>query len=183
MRIAFVIRSLGIGGAERQLTVLAVALAERGHAVEVIAYYGGGARHEEFDRAGVRVVSLDERGRWDLAGPLIRLRRAIRDFRPEVVHGYLPDGNLLALLSGRLLYRAAVVWGVRASAYDSASTTGCSDCYSGRAAVLRVARTLIIASFARRGAPIMAAGYPAERTVSESQRHRYGTVPSRSRAT
>jgi glycosyltransferase involved in cell wall biosynthesis len=118
MRIAFIIRSLGIGGAERQMAVLARALAARGHAVLVVVYYDGGPLIEELRREGVTVVSLGKRGRWDLLGPLFRLRRAIRDFRPTIVHGYMADGNVVSLLAGRFMHPAAVVWGVRSSHYD-----------------------------------------------------------------
>jgi len=118
LRIAFVIRSLGVGGAERQLAVLAAALRARGHAVLVIVYYDGGLLIEELRQAGVEVVSLRKRGRWDLLGPLLRLRRVIRGFGPAIVHGYMPDGNLIALLASRFVRPAMVVWGVRSSHYD-----------------------------------------------------------------
>src|SRR5262249_21696073 len=68
--------------------------------------------------AGVRVVTLGKQGRWDLLGPLRRMIAAVRDFRPAVVHGYLPDGNPLALFLGRWGAHARAGSGGRASAYD-----------------------------------------------------------------
>jgi len=65
----------------------------------------------------VRVVSADKRGRWDLVGFMLRLYRAVRDLRPQIVHGYMYGANEIALLLGWAA-RARVVWGVRASGLD-----------------------------------------------------------------
>lgn len=119
-RIAFLIRSLGVGGAERQVAALAGGLRSVGHEVTVLVNYGGGAIQRELEAAGVAVVALEKRGRWDLLGPLFRLARELRRRRPEVVHGFMPDANLLSLLAGRCFVKAKVVWGVRASHYDFA---------------------------------------------------------------
>ncbi len=164
-RISFVIRSLGIGGAERQLAVLAAALAARGHTVLVIAYYGDGARHPELKTAGVRVVSLEKRNRWDLIGPLVRLARAIRGFGPDVVHGYLPDGNLLSLLAGRVFHRALVVWGVRASHYDFRIYDRLFRLMFRMTCWLAERADLIIANSEAGRAYHVAHGYPAGRMV------------------
>ncbi len=165
MRIAFVIRSLGIGGAERQLAVLATGLAARGHTVLVVIYYGGGARHQELEAVGVPVATLGKRGRWDLLGPLVGLWRAIRGFQPEVVHGYLPDGNLLALLAGRLMRRAVVVWGVRSSEYDFQIYDWLFSLLFRMSCWLAHGADLIIANSEAGRTYHVAKGYPADRTV------------------
>lgn len=118
LRITLIIRSLGVGGAERQLAVLAMGLAERGHVVQVIPYYDGGVWGADLQAAGVVVAPLGKRSRWDIVAPGLRLRRTIRAFEPDIIHGYLPDGNLASLIAGKVFHRAKVVWGVRASDYD-----------------------------------------------------------------
>jgi glycosyltransferase involved in cell wall biosynthesis len=115
--ILFLIRSLGVGGAERQLALLAEGLSRRGHAVTVVTYYSGGTIFAELMGSGVEVVTLDKQGRWDIARPLYRLVREVQKRRPDIVHGYMPDANLLSLLVGRVFVRARVVWGLRASHY------------------------------------------------------------------
>ncbi len=113
MRIMLITRCLDYGGAERQLVELARGLRSRGHAVLVVTFYGG-PLVRVLEGAGVPVLHLSKRSRWDFVGPVRRVLDAARGFRPEVVHGYLPGPNLLALLVGRAC-RVRVVFGVRSS--------------------------------------------------------------------
>jgi len=165
MRIAFLIRSLGVGGAERQLAVLATGLVARGHTVLVVAYYDGGTGSQKLATAGVGVVSLQKRARWDLVGPLVRLARAIRGFRPDLIHGYMPDGNLLALLAGRVIYRVPVVWGVRASWYDFRIYDPLFRALFRASCRVAHLADLIIANSVAGRAYHVGLGYPAETTV------------------
>ena len=63
MRITFLIRSLAVGGAERQLRNLAGGLLRLGHTVSVLTLY----EHESFEsdliNAGIVVRSLGKRAR------------------------------------------------------------------------------------------------------------------------
>ena len=123
LRIVFLARRLGYGGAERQLTVLAIGLRQRGHVVSVLTFYPGGELEPELRSAGVRVRSLDKGGRWDVKGFLVALHRALREESPNVLHSYLGIPNIIAGASRRLFPGMRVVWGERAanmdlSAYD-----------------------------------------------------------------
>lgn len=118
MRICFLIRSLGLGGAERQLATLAALLHKAGHDVTVLTFYDHGSHGNELRDAGVRVVSLGKSGRWDLVGPLIRLVRIVSAQAPHLLHGYLPTGNLLALAVRPFLWGPKIAWGVRSSRVD-----------------------------------------------------------------
>ncbi|TAN08584.1 MAG: glycosyltransferase [Rhodanobacteraceae bacterium] len=117
-RILFLARSLRRGGAERQLVALASGLHRRGWPVTVACCYGGGVFQADLENAGVPVVDLHKCGRWDVAGFLWRLLRALRQSNATIVHGYMPLGNLLALLARVACPRARVVWGVRSSNID-----------------------------------------------------------------
>ena len=115
IRLFFLIRALEQGGAERQLIELARHLDQRRFAVTVATFYAGGALHAELAGvAGVRLIALGKRGRWDVLPFLWRLWRLLRAERPAIVHGYMEGGNLLGLLLGPLV-GARVVWGLRAS--------------------------------------------------------------------
>ena len=105
------------GGAERQLVDLACGLQSRGHAVTLVTFYPGGGMLADAERAGVRTISLDKSGRWDIPGFLWRLGRTLRRERADCVHGYLGLANTLLVLS-RPLHRAPVVWGIRSSDID-----------------------------------------------------------------
>jgi glycosyltransferase involved in cell wall biosynthesis len=117
-RVLFLIRSLGRGGAERQLVALATGLRRDGWDVAVACFYAGGAFQRELERGDVPVIDLRKRGRWDVAGFLWRLWRALRQFQPDIVHGYLTVGNLLSLLGRLASPGSRVVWGVRSSFID-----------------------------------------------------------------
>lgn len=118
-RLAFLIRDLGYGGAQRQLAALA-RLMNQGSDFEphVVAFYDGPLRLE-IESAGVPVHCIGKRHRWDLAGFLLRLTGTLRRIRPVIVHGYLAEANLMASLTRPFCGRPAVVWGIRDSQSDA----------------------------------------------------------------
>jgi glycosyltransferase involved in cell wall biosynthesis len=117
MDILFLIRTLTYGGAERQLVALAQGLHKRGHRVRVMVFYPGGPLEPDLVGAGIPIVSVNKRGRWDMLRFFWRMARALRRERPDVVHGYLSASNLPALLL-RPFYRGKAVWGVRTADID-----------------------------------------------------------------
>lgn len=119
-RTLFLIRSFGRGGAERQLVALASELQRSGWEIAIACFYVGGAFQADLARAGVRVIDLKKRGRWDVLGFLWRLLHVFREYDADIVHGYMPVANMLALLA-RVGHRdVSVIWGVRASNIDLA---------------------------------------------------------------
>ena len=116
--ILFLTRSLERGGAERQLVMLASGLRRQGWLVAVACFYAGGPFQRDLEQAGVQVINLAKRGRWDTFGFLWRLMRMIRKTRPDIVHGYLPVPNILSLLVRLNRPSSLIVWGVRASNVD-----------------------------------------------------------------
>jgi glycosyltransferase involved in cell wall biosynthesis len=99
----FVIRSLDAGGAERQLILLACALAGNGHGVRVITFYSGGAFEKEAAACGVELLSMNKKGRWDLLGFMFRLVKTVRDSRGRAAVGFLEGANILLIASKFLL--------------------------------------------------------------------------------
>lgn len=163
--VAFLLRSLNFGGAERQLVTLAVGLHRRGRRVAVLVFYEGGPLEAELRRAGVPVRVIGKTGRWDVGGFARRLLGAIRAEAPAVLHSYLDVPNVVAASLKPLLPGVRVVWGVRASNMDLRRYDRFSR---GTFALLRsLSRVpeLIIAN-SRAGAEYHSArGFPAERTV------------------
>src|SRR4051812_5873637 len=76
-------RSLDVGGSERQLSVLAKALQERGHRVSLAVFYGRGPLEAELAKAGVQTIDLRKSGRWDVLRFLCSTIRALRSIRPD----------------------------------------------------------------------------------------------------
>jgi glycosyltransferase involved in cell wall biosynthesis len=83
-------------GAETQVKDLACEHARRGARVVVVSLRDPEAFVPELTDAGVQVVSLGmSRGVADPRG-VVRLARAVRRFRPDVVHSHMVHANLLS---------------------------------------------------------------------------------------
>src|SRR5574341_1464917 len=107
MRIALVIESLRMGGAERVMSVLAEALARRGHAVSLITFLPPERDFFTVPPEVARIYLSDPRwsGR-DLLSMLIRNLRRIWRVRQALVAGriqaaisFMEDSNALTALS------------------------------------------------------------------------------------
>jgi len=121
LKLIFLIRALGVGGTERQLVELAKALDRGVFDVAVLCFYSGGPLANELVAAGIPVVSLRKRGRWEIVRFLARLAAELRRRRPDIVHGYLTGPNLMASVMKAILPSTRIVWGIRASTFE---TTG-----------------------------------------------------------
>ena len=111
MRIALVIGTLNLGGAERQLCRLGRELAERGHHVKVFALFEGGPLEENLHGDGMEFEIFGWKG-FVYRDPdhelvlgeltqsvvtLFRFWRRLWDFKPQVCHAYLFWAYALAM--------------------------------------------------------------------------------------
>ncbi|NQV81972.1 MAG: glycosyltransferase [Alphaproteobacteria bacterium] len=115
IKIAFLTYRLQIGGAERQLCLIARSLDKSKFEAVVIAIYGGGALSSELETSGIRVLSPNKRNRWDLIGFLARLRAILRDENPDIVYSMSDYANVLNQILRVTGGRHRTVWGLRAS--------------------------------------------------------------------
>lgn len=118
MRVAFLIRSLGRGGSERQLVELAKGLSARGHDISVLVFYGGGVLEKELAGSGIPIIYLDKKHRWDIVGFFIRLIKGVKKEKPEILHSYLATENILAVLLKIFFPSLRIVWGIRSAGMD-----------------------------------------------------------------
>jgi len=109
-RVALLIGTLEVGGAEGQLFELATRLARDRWEVRVFSFIPGGGLEAAFREAGiecrplrpVRVVSTSFRAwRRALSGTVTawRLWRELRRWTPDVVHAFLPEAGAVAALA------------------------------------------------------------------------------------
>jgi glycosyltransferase involved in cell wall biosynthesis len=118
IRLFILIRSLEVGGAERQLVELVKAMDKTRFSITVATFYDGGGFRPELEKLnGVCLISLHKEGRWDVVAFGLRLLRTVRRTRPHVIMGSMGVANELALLAGRAT-GARVAWGLRASSVD-----------------------------------------------------------------
>ena len=165
LRIVFLIRSLGYGGSERQLAVLAAGLHARGHAVSVLTFYPGGELEPDLRSAGVTVRSLETRGRWDIASFLAKLHGALRDESPNVLHSYLGMPNIVAGAIRPLFPGVRVVWGERASNMDLSHYDWLSRFSAGLTRVLSRAPDLVILNSRAGLEHASSRGYPRRKMI------------------
>ncbi|MCX6856470.1 MAG: glycosyltransferase, partial [Verrucomicrobia bacterium] len=64
-------------------------------------------------------ICVGKKHRWDLIGFFGRLLTTFRSLRPTVIHGYLHESNLMALLLKPLCGFPKVIWGIRDSQTDA----------------------------------------------------------------
>jgi len=115
MKILLLIQNLHYGGTQRQLFYLAQGLQSRGHSIVVWAFYSGGLLEKPFHEAGISIKFFNKRGRWDIVGFIKKLRRVLREERPDVVYSLLAVPNILSILSRFGNWPFRIIWGVRAS--------------------------------------------------------------------
>jgi glycosyltransferase involved in cell wall biosynthesis len=115
VKVLFLVRQLNIGGAERQLVIVANELASRGHEVIITSFYTGGALSKQLDLGRVRLLSLEKRSRWDLFSMYVKVLQIMRQERPDILHGWMHTQNVIATTI-RLFYPGVkLFWCVRAS--------------------------------------------------------------------
>ena len=107
MRIVYVLTSLGMGGAERQVLALAERMAARGHVVSLMVLR---PRLAEEWPTPIDVFRLEMRRTPQsvLAG-LVRGRQFLKGFRPDVVHSHSFHANFIARLLKVCIPSAVVV--------------------------------------------------------------------------
>jgi glycosyltransferase involved in cell wall biosynthesis len=96
MRIAYVLTSLGVGGAERQVVSLAERMKARGHAVLLVVLR---PRQPEEWATTLNSVYLDMRKTpVSFFAGLARARRLLCDFHPNLIHSHTYPANMTARL-------------------------------------------------------------------------------------
>lgn len=164
-KIAFLIPSLECGGAERQLVTLVKALDKKGFDITVLCFYPDGLLERDLEDSGVKLISLEKRGRWDIFSFLWRLIHYLKNLQPDLLHGYLSEPNLVMIFIKPFFPSIRMVWGVRASNVDLSNYDWLArllfpwECFLSRFADL-----IIFNSHAGR-AYHLAHGFPANKAV------------------
>jgi starch synthase (maltosyl-transferring) len=98
MRVLFIISELTLGGAQKQVVELGRELVRRGHEATIYTLNREVPRAKELEGSGVELI-VDQK-RWKLDPAVLRrLRRYLRDWHPDIVHGFLFDGDIYARIA------------------------------------------------------------------------------------
>ena len=107
MRIVYVLTSLGMGGAERQVLGVADRMAARGHTVALLILR---QRLAEQWPTALEVVHLEmRRNPYSVLAGLLRGRRFLASFRPDLLHSHSFHANFVARLLKVLVPRTLVI--------------------------------------------------------------------------
>ena len=98
MRVLFLISDLTFGGAQAQVVEMARDFARRGHDAAIYTLNDDVPRAPELEGTGVELVVDQKRRKLDPA-VIRRLRGFIKRWRPDVVHGFLYDGDIYARIA------------------------------------------------------------------------------------
>jgi glycosyltransferase involved in cell wall biosynthesis len=113
--ILFLIPILSIGGAERQLVILAAGLKRLGYAVKVAVFSGGGALESDLRREKVPIVNLGKSSRWNMPFHYFHLIGLLRQEHPKVLFSYMSLANDWSILVKPWVPATRIIWGVRVS--------------------------------------------------------------------
>ena len=114
MKVLHIITGLSQGGAERQLANLASVFPDES---AVFSLKEPGVMAEEIRKTGVPIYTGGVRRSVSPVW-IPKLRKVIRELRPDVVMGWMYHGNLAASLTRRLGHRGPILWNVRHSVHD-----------------------------------------------------------------
>ncbi|HUU42339.1 MAG TPA: glycosyltransferase family 4 protein [Planctomycetota bacterium] len=111
-RIAFLITDLDVGGAERNLCMLARGLDRERFEVSAASLLAPGTVGEELSAAGISVTDVHMGGYGDCRA-VARVARWLRQSRPDVLHTWLFHANVLGRLAARWVGVRGVVSSIR----------------------------------------------------------------------
>jgi glycosyltransferase involved in cell wall biosynthesis len=100
LRIALIIPTLDRCGAEKQLALLAAGLPSREFEVHVCALTRGGPLEAPLKAAGIPVTVIGKQRKIDPAA-FFRLRRFLKELRPDIAHTWLFAANSYGRLAAR----------------------------------------------------------------------------------
>jgi glycosyltransferase involved in cell wall biosynthesis len=99
-RICLIIPTLDLGGAEKQLCLLATGLPRDQFEVQVIALTRLGPREKELRDAGIPLHLIGKSHKFDLTA-LFRLRKLLIQLRPDIVHTWIFAANCYGRVAAR----------------------------------------------------------------------------------
>jgi glycosyltransferase involved in cell wall biosynthesis len=114
-RVAFIIRDLNYGGAQRQLVTLVKGMDKQSFDITLLYFYSGGHLLKDLQDSGCQIICLEKHERWDVFSFLGRLVQHLKTIQPDVLHGYLGESNLVTMFLKLFFPSTVIIWGIRES--------------------------------------------------------------------
>jgi glycosyltransferase involved in cell wall biosynthesis len=93
MRVLFSISDLDLGGAQKQVVEISRQLVRHGHGAAIFTLNNVVPRAKDLEGSGVELVVEQKRSKLDRR-VLAKLRQYIKDWKPDIIHGFLFDGDV-----------------------------------------------------------------------------------------
>ncbi|MEH1853786.1 MAG: glycosyltransferase [Nostoc sp.] len=164
-KIVFIIRDLGYGGAQRQLVTLVKDFDKEKFDVIVLHFYSGGHLEKDLEERNIPVISLEKQGRWDLLGFYWRLIRQLKQIKPDLLHTYMEESNIIVILLKPFFPEIPIIWGMRMSQAPANSVDWLGNMLSKLESFLSHTVDLIIVNSHAGKEDCLSYGFPAEKTV------------------
>ena len=116
-RIAFITSGISVGGAEKQLAMLACSLKSRGYEIILVSLTRPSQATQLLDFDGLDVIFVEMKTFFCLVTGLFRIRKTFAKLKPDFIHGWMFAGNIVASLVG-LLFGYKFFHSIRASNMD-----------------------------------------------------------------
>jgi glycosyltransferase involved in cell wall biosynthesis len=113
IRLLHVINTLDVGGAERMLVKLVEHLDPAHFQCTIVTLTGEGSLNQQARDAGAEVIELNMHGARNLPRALWKLKRIIREYRPDILQSWLYHADLLATLARGACPTAPLIWTIR----------------------------------------------------------------------
>ncbi len=118
LKVLYIINSLDVGGAEMNLVRLLEAIDPRRFASTVVSLRPADALGSRLRRIGIRTEALEVRNLGTAISKLPKLRRLIREIRPDVIQTSMYHSNLVGVFASRFAPKPALSWSMHASDLD-----------------------------------------------------------------
>ena len=116
MKLVLAIRSLDIGGAERQFIELVKHIDKTKFDVTVCTMYGGVQENIIKEIPNVAYYNLQKKGRYDFIKFYKKYKKILNQLNPDVIYSFLGEMNLFSLWCKPK--KTKLIWGFRASNMD-----------------------------------------------------------------
>jgi peptidoglycan biosynthesis protein MviN/MurJ (putative lipid II flippase) len=118
LHVAFLIHSLAVGGAERQVSQIANGMAEKGHQVTIYVFHGGHPLEKDLVNPKIEIVDLHKLGKWENIFFFIRLVYDVSRKSPDILYSFLTVSNVYSGFLRFFCPSIKVIWGIRNANYD-----------------------------------------------------------------
>ena len=113
--VIFAIRSLCIGGAEKQFINLVKNIEKNNFDIYVITMYGGELESEITSVEKINYINMNKKSRYDF-NFFFRYKKLLSKINPDVIYSFLGEMNLFSYWCKPK--RTKIIWGFRASNMD-----------------------------------------------------------------